>query len=155
MNTQIFSFIAHGGDYNPDQWISTPEIWDKDIRLMGLAHVNCVTVGIFAWSLLEPQEGVYDFAWLDKLTGLAGTPIKNRVAVVCDWQNAKAVKFYCGYNNLRRDYVDECIKWYKPFWQRGIGVDVIAMDDDFTKYDLVIAPYLYMLKDGTAQAIAA
>lgn len=23
--------ILHGGDYNPDQWTRTPEIWDEDI----------------------------------------------------------------------------------------------------------------------------
>ncbi len=91
---------------------------------------------------------------LQQLAPIAGITIKNRVAIICDWQNAKAVKFYCGYNNLRRDYVAECVKWYKPFWQRGIGVDVIAMDDDLSGYDLVIAPYLYMLKDGTEAAIA-
>ena len=26
--------MLHGGDYNPDQWIRTPEIWDEDMRLM-------------------------------------------------------------------------------------------------------------------------
>ena len=25
--------MLHGGDYNPDQWKATPEIWDEDMRL--------------------------------------------------------------------------------------------------------------------------
>src|SRR4051812_42197036 len=29
------------------------------------AGVNLATVGVFAWALLEPEEGRYDFAWLD------------------------------------------------------------------------------------------
>ena len=37
------------------------------MRLMKLANVNCATVNIFAWSLDEPEEGVYDFGWLDTI----------------------------------------------------------------------------------------
>jgi beta-galactosidase len=34
------------------------------------AGVNLVSLGIFAWSKLEPQSGVYDFSWLDRIIGL-------------------------------------------------------------------------------------
>ena len=60
-------YIVHGGDYNPDQWIATPEIWDEDMRLMKKAGINSATVGIFSWSLIEPEEGVYDFSFLDRI----------------------------------------------------------------------------------------
>ncbi len=56
--------ILHGGDYNPDQWLDCPEILAEDIRLMKKAKVNCVSLGIFAWSRLEPEEGKYDLDWL-------------------------------------------------------------------------------------------
>ena len=59
--------MLHGGDYNPDQWIHTPEIWDEDMRLMGLAGCNAMAVGIFAWASLEPREGQYEFGWLDTI----------------------------------------------------------------------------------------
>ncbi len=42
--------VLHGGDYNPDQWIQTPEVWDEDMRLMRLAGCNAMTVGIFSWA---------------------------------------------------------------------------------------------------------
>ena len=67
MKDKYFDFIIHGGDYNPDQWIKTKEIWDEDIRLMKLARINSATVGIFSWSALEPEEGVYTFEWLDEI----------------------------------------------------------------------------------------
>lgn len=62
-----FPRILHGGDYNPDQWRDTPEIWDEDMRLMKLALCNTMSVGIFAWSALEPEEGRYEFGWLDQI----------------------------------------------------------------------------------------
>lgn len=64
---QIFNKLIHGGDYNPDQWLNHPEIIKEDIRLMKEAHINCVSLGIFAWSKLEPSEGVYDFKWLHEI----------------------------------------------------------------------------------------
>ena len=61
--------MLHGGDYNPDQWLDRPDILKQDIVLMKEAHVNCVSVAIFAWAQLEPQEGVYDFGWLGRIIG--------------------------------------------------------------------------------------
>lgn len=90
---------------------------------------------------------------LENLSNVVGSYCNSRVAIICDWDNSRAVHHFCGYNNKRRDYFAECIKWYRPFWEMGISVDVIAMDDDFSKYDLIIAPFLYMLKDATESKI--
>ncbi|MDA3798891.1 MAG: beta-galactosidase [Kiritimatiellae bacterium] len=59
--------MMHGGDYNPDQWINTPEIWDEDMRLMKLSGCNVMSIGIFAWAALEPEEGIFEFGWLDTI----------------------------------------------------------------------------------------
>ncbi|MCM3412335.1 beta-galactosidase [Metabacillus litoralis] len=61
------NFMLHGGDYNPDQWLDRPDILEDDVRLMKLSHTNTFSVGIFAWSALEPEEGVYHFEWLDQI----------------------------------------------------------------------------------------
>ncbi|WP_157266033.1 beta-galactosidase [Paenibacillus sp. FJAT-27812] len=59
--------MLHGADYNPDQWQKYPEVLEEDIRLMKLAHCNVMSVGIFAWMAIEPEEGVFTFDWLDTL----------------------------------------------------------------------------------------
>src|SRR5574337_277197 len=59
--------LLHGGDYNPDQWLAYPDILAQDIALMQASKVNTVSVGIFAWSALEPREGEFHFDWLDKI----------------------------------------------------------------------------------------
>ena len=56
--------IAYGGDYNPEQW--PEEVWTADVALMREAGVNLVSVGIFAWAMLEPAPGEYEFGWLDR-----------------------------------------------------------------------------------------
>ncbi len=57
--------MYHGGDYNPDQW---PEaIWDEDVRLMRQAGVSIATLPVFGWQALNPAEGVFTFAWLDRV----------------------------------------------------------------------------------------
>ena len=59
--------IWHGADYNPDQWLDRPDILERDIELMRKAHVNVVSLGIFAWSALEPAEGDYRLDWMQEV----------------------------------------------------------------------------------------
>ena len=40
--------LLHGGDYNPEQWLDSPQVLEEDIRLMKEARVNCVSLGIFS-----------------------------------------------------------------------------------------------------------
>ncbi|WP_415853408.1 beta-galactosidase [Sinomonas sp. G460-2] len=75
--------IAFGADYNPEQW--PREVWKHDVELMREAGVNLVSLGIFSWALLEPEEGRYEFGWLDEIMDLLH---ENGVAV--DLANASA-----------------------------------------------------------------
>jgi beta-galactosidase len=60
--------MFYGGDYNPEQW--PEEIWPDDVARMREAGVTMVSLGIFAWSRIQPDEGVFDFDWLDRVIGL-------------------------------------------------------------------------------------
>ncbi|TCC00306.1 beta-galactosidase [Micromonospora zingiberis] len=60
--------LCFGGDYNPEQWPA--RVWAEDVALMRQARVNLVTVGVFAWSRLEPAPGRYTFDWLDQVLDL-------------------------------------------------------------------------------------
>jgi beta-galactosidase len=50
-------------------------------------------------------------------------------------------------------YVDEVHKYYDALFQLNIQTDMVPEDADFSQYDLVIAPVLYMIKPGFAQKI--
>ncbi len=101
------STLWHGGDYNPDQWLDRPEVLDDDFRLFPLAGVSAVSLGIFAWTKLEPEEGRYDFAWLDALMDrLARARIKVILATPSGakpaWMSQKYPEILrCGPNRVR------------------------------------------------------
>ena len=54
-----------GVDYYPEHW--PRKRWKEDARLMKEAGFDVVRMGEFAWSRLEPEEGVYRFDWLDEV----------------------------------------------------------------------------------------
>jgi len=62
-----YGHYLHGGDYNPEQWLDRPDILQKDIEYFKKAHINTVSVGIFSWAVLEPEEGKYNFDWLEEI----------------------------------------------------------------------------------------
>ncbi len=61
--------IAYGGDYNPEQW--PREVWQEDMRLFKLAHIDTVTLNVFSWAAIQPSEEEYDFSRLDEIIKLA------------------------------------------------------------------------------------
>ncbi len=62
--------VAFGGDYNPEQW--PRETWAEDVTLMREAGVTFVTLGVFAWSHLQPAPDRWEFGWLDEVLDLLG-----------------------------------------------------------------------------------
>ena len=57
-----------GVDYYPEQWDKS--MWSHDAELMAQTGVKLVRIGEFAWSKLEPQDGVFDFEWLDEVISI-------------------------------------------------------------------------------------
>ncbi len=66
--TEKLQGLFYGGDYNPEQW--SEDVWLEDMRLMKKAGVNFVSIGIFSWALLQPDEHTYEFGWMDRLMDL-------------------------------------------------------------------------------------
>jgi len=69
--------LGFGTAWYPEQW--PEQHWEADLQLMQDAHMNVVRVGEFAWSTMEPSEGRFDFAWLDRAIALAA---KHHIAIV-------------------------------------------------------------------------
>ncbi len=56
--------ILLGVDYYPDQ---TPEaLWEEDSRMMAEMGFTNARIAEFAWALMEPAEGKFEFGWLQR-----------------------------------------------------------------------------------------
>ena len=60
--------VLYGGDYNPEQW--SEDVWEEDMRLFALAGIDIVTLNVFSWASLQPDEHTYCFEKLDKIMDL-------------------------------------------------------------------------------------
>lgn len=72
-----------------------------------------------------------------------------KVAIVFDWENWWAIEKSSG-PTVALNYVDQIHKYYAAFFRRNIQVDIVSVDTDISKYDIVLAPVLYMVKPGFA-----
>lgn len=63
------SKILYGGDYNPEQWPRA--VWEDDYAAFDKASIDTVTLNVFAWATLQPDEDTYDFARLDEIVARA------------------------------------------------------------------------------------
>jgi beta-galactosidase len=74
------------------------------------------------------------------------------VAIVFDWDNWWAVEMSAGPTVLL-NYREEAMMYYRAFSRANISVDLVSVTDDLSAYKLVIAPLLYMCKDGFDEKI--
>ncbi|MFW5981414.1 MAG: beta-galactosidase, partial [bacterium] len=89
---------------------------------------------------------------LEKLDPVHGSSTPAEVAIIFDWENRWALEDAAGIRR-KKDYEPDCINHYQTFWQEGIPVDIINQDCDFSKYKLLIAPMLYMIREGVGERI--
>lgn len=61
----IFDNVLYGAAYYHEYM--PYERLDKDIQLMKQAGLSVVRVGESAWGIFEPQEGVFNFEWMDHI----------------------------------------------------------------------------------------
>ncbi|QDA62292.1 beta-galactosidase [Hymenobacter jejuensis] len=66
-----------GSYYYPEQWPHA--YWERDLKKMGELGFDFTHYGEFAWAFIEPEEGKFDFAWLDEAVELAH---KNGIKVI-------------------------------------------------------------------------
>lgn len=58
-----------GTYYYPEHW--PKEYWAKDIKKMAEVGFEFIHLGEFAWAFIEPEEGKFDFTWMDEVVALS------------------------------------------------------------------------------------
>ena len=76
-----------------------------------------------------------------------------RVAMLMDWNSWWALELTSG-PSKDMDYLKTFSRYYHAFHRRNIPVDIVNPSDrELTGYDLVVAPMLYMTKEGVGEKI--
>ena len=85
-------------------------------------------------------------------TSTLGSVNQADVGIIFDWDNYWALDYTSGPTEDLK-YVDQIHHYYKFFYDNNIGVNMIPVDADFSKYKIVVAPVLYMVKEGMKEAL--
>lgn len=78
--------------------------------------------------------------------------IDAKAAFLFDWDSWWALELTSG-PTQDMDYLAQVHKYYKAFYEKNIPVDIIKVTADLSKYKIVVAPLLYMMKPGVAEQI--
>lgn len=82
---------------------------------------------------------------------LAGTSVNADVAFINDYDSRFAFQYQRG--NPAFSYPGLMLSLYRPFYARNIAVDILSSVDDLSRYRLVVAPALFVIKPEQAEAL--
>ena len=89
---------------------------------------------------------------LPNLKEVVGSDVQADVAILLDYNNWWTCEFTPGPTALL-NYLENLQAYHYPLHEQNITTDVIPVDRDLSKYKVVIAPLLYMVKPGFKEAI--
>ncbi len=85
-------------------------------------------------------------------TSTLGAVNESQVGIIFDWDNYWALEYTSGPTE-DLTYVEQIHQYYRFFYEKNIGVNMIPFDADFSKYKVVVAPVLYMVKEGMKESL--
>lgn len=146
----------YGADYYPEHW--EEKDWKTHVRLMKEIGIEWVRVGEFAWSIVEPNEGEYDFSKLERVMRLlkdsgikiiVGTPtaappvwlVKKHphVLPVDKYGRQKGPgsrRHYCPANDIYREYSKKIVEKYAEHF--APYADMWQIDNEFGCHDTTL-----------------
>ena len=89
---------------------------------------------------------------LPRLKDVTGTDVKADVAIVMDYNNWWTVEFTPGPTALLK-YLEQLQAYHYPLFEQNITTDIVPCDRDLSRYKVVVAPLLYMVKPGFKESV--
>ncbi|MBQ8004471.1 MAG: beta-galactosidase trimerization domain-containing protein, partial [Oscillospiraceae bacterium] len=92
---------------------------------------------------------------LKKISEVTGSLTKNEVAILFDYDSLWSLCIAEAYRNMDDDKGFEkiLVKNFGALWQLNIGCDFVFANEDFSNYKVIVAPMLFMLKEGVKEKI--
>lgn len=148
MRAQSYQTLAHGADtiqfFQLRRSVGACEKFHGAV----IAHAGTSDTRVFRETkqLGQELEGLSDI--------LPGAVNMAEVGIIFDWDNYWALEYTSG-PSVDLTYVKHIHQYYEYFYNRNIAVSMIPVDADFSKYKAVVAPVLYMVKEGMKEALEA
>lgn len=146
MRAQSYQSIAHGADTIQFFQLRRSKGAVEKFHGAVIEHVGHENTRVFR-EVAELGEELEKLG--DQLIG-AKTPAK--VGILFDWDNFWALEYTSG-PSVDLKYVDQIQRYYDACYDKQVPVDMIHMDSDFSNYEVILAPVLYMVKEGVAERI--
>ena len=146
MRAQSYQTLAHGADTIQFFQLRRSVGGCEKFHGAVIAHVGDENTRVFRE---VAQLGAELESFGDRTLGSRN---ESKVGVIFDWDNYWALEYTSGPSEDLK-YVEQIHHYYEYFYKRNIGVDMIPVDADFSKYKIVVAPVLYMVKEGMKEAL--
>ena len=148
MRAQSYQTVAHGADTIQFFQLRRSVGGCEKFHGAVIAHVGTENTRVFR----EVKQLGEELEQLSPL--LPGAANSANVGIIFDWDNYWAFEYTSG-PNVDLLYVDQIHQYYKYFYDRNIAVNMIPVDADFSRYKVIVAPVLYMVKPGMKEALEA
>ena len=146
MRAQSYQTVAHGADTIQFFQLRRSVGGCEKFHGAVIAHAGIEDTRVFREVKQLGQE-------LEKLgTMTLGSENKAEVGIVFDWDNYWALEYTSGPSE-DITYVNTIHQYYKYFYEKNIAVDMVPVDADFSNYKVIVAPVLYMVKQGMKEAL--
>ncbi len=146
MRAQSWQTVAHGGDTVQFFQLRRSVGGCEKFHGAVIAHAGTDQTRVFREVARLGEE-------LNRIgDSIIGSKTESKVGIMFDWDNYWALEYTSGPNKDLK-YVDQITRYYEYFYSKNMSVDLIPVDADFSRYDLVAAPVLYMVKEGMAKAL--
>lgn len=146
MRAQSYQTVAHGADTIQFFQLRRSVGGCEKFHGAVIAHAGIEDTRVFREVKQLGQE-------LEKLgTMTLGSENKAEVGIVFDWDNYWALEYTSGPSE-DITYVNTIHQYYKYFYEKNIAIDMVPVDADFSNYKVIVAPVLYMVKQGMKEAL--
>lgn len=93
-------------------------------------------------------------ATLKAIDEVCGSMPDAKAAIIYDWNNRWALEDAQFTYKRDKKYQPTLLDYYRVLWERTVSVDIVDPHADLSKYDLVIAPMLYLADSETVENLS-
>ena len=146
MRAQSWQTVAHGADTIQFFQLRRSRGACEKFHGAVISHAGTEDTRVFR----EVQELGKE---LEALSGLIpGSRNESKAGIIFDWDNYWGLEYTSG-PSIDLRYEDQIHSYYEYFYDKNIPVDMIPVDADFSRYQIIVAPVLYMVKEDMKESL--